>query len=614
MTGSSTSPRQSQQPASPSRRRSIPLRDLGPPRGSGEVGSLADRNLPTISTYWEGNRFEHEHHNDYDQSPSSPFDASGLQFALPPDIRPPQPVPPGGSDAAPANPYVTQTPYYEETPQDDYFDSDRAPLTSTAQPIAGAPLGASQLESHPRDSFQTVSDIDNSRPRGRSTQLLGFDLENNPDRVRHRSYGNSLAPSDHRVSRIQGTTDALQRAGSIVRAMSQRVVNISGEGESIEQQRQQRSRSPSMDGRRPSMGRLSSQTGVDTSYSSQIYPPSPLEKKESEPDWDMPEPPLPPRRAGPMPNPLKGRSLGIFPPDNFIRRKLCDILVNPYLEPTLLVLIVLQAILLAVEAANSVYEPGNQRKPLWDPSSAINWAILALFIIFTVELIARIIVSGFVLNPVEYSTVDRKRGIRNVISDKYNAVFRPQRHRSVNVPRQEAYGPSTFARSLTMMHAMPETIEEQMRLHLARRAFLRHGFNRLDFVAVISFWIAFVLGFTGVEARYHLYIFRMLSCLRIIRLLALTNGTAVSYTNPREAEFQTCFNVDIDYSAEFKKGGAVTTPSFLLDWLLLVIVCDRRGSKLQIKLEPPMRLAGSSTAQELLGSLYKQHDILRWPY
>ncbi|KAI0453660.1 ion transporter [Xylaria acuta] len=539
MTGPPTSPRQSQPPASPPRRRPIALQDLGPQQGQqqhesggGEAGSLADRNLPTISTYWEGSQFRHEHHNDYDLSPNSPFDASGLQFALPPDIHPPQPMLPRTTSAS-SNPYVTQTPYYDETPQDDYFDSDRVPLTSTAQAIAGT-LGTPQPESQPRDSFQTVSDIDNSpRPRGRSTQLLGFDLDNNPDRPRHRSYGNSLVPADHRASRIQGTTDALQRAGSIVRAMSQRVVNISGEGESIEQ-RQQRSRSPSADGRRPSVSRLSSQTGIDTSYSSQVYPSSPLEKN-AEPDWGVPEPHLPPRRAGPMPNPLKGRSLGIFPPDNLIRRKLCDVLVNPYLEPTLLVLIVLQTILLAVEAANSVYEPGNERKPLWDPSSAINWAILVLFIIFTLEIGARIIVSGFILNPAEYSTVDRKRGIRNVISDKYDAVFRPQRHRSVNVPRQEAYGPSTFARSFTMMHAMPETVEEQMRMHLARRAFLRHGFNRLDFVAVVSFWIAFILSITGLEARFHLYIFRMLGCLRIIRLLALTNGTAIILRSLKKA-------------------------------------------------------------------------------
>jgi hypothetical protein len=97
MTGSPASPRQSQQTASPSHRPSIPLRDLGsqqsqPQHESREPGSLADRNLPTISTYWEGSQFQHEHHNDYDLSPNSPFDASALQFALPPDIHPPQPM------------------------------------------------------------------------------------------------------------------------------------------------------------------------------------------------------------------------------------------------------------------------------------------------------------------------------------------------------------------------------------------------------------------------------------------------------------------------------------------------------------------------------------------
>ncbi|KAI1294553.1 Ion transport protein-domain-containing protein [Xylaria venustula] len=535
MTGSPTTPQLSPQAVHSSRRQSISLQDLERQRHpqqqqheSGEARSLADRNLPAISTYWDGSRLPPDHHDDYDRSPGSPFDVSGLQFALPPDIHPPQPMVP---EPASTNPYLTETPYYDETPQDDYFDSDRAPLTSTAQPISGASLSTPQAESQPRDSFQTVSDIDNSpRPRGRSSHLLGFGLENGQDHSRHRSYGNSLAPGDHRISRIQGTTDALHRAGSIVRAMSQRVVNIGGEGESIEP----RSRSPSADGRRPSASRASSQSGIDTSYQSQVYPSSPLEKR-GEPDWGVPGPPLPPRRAGPMPNPLKGRSLGIFPPDNLLRRKLCDVLVNPYLEPTLLVLIVLQAVLLAVEAANNVNNPGNGRTPLWDPSSAINWAILVLFIIFTLEIIARMIVSGLILNPAEYSTVDRKRGIRNVISDQYNAVFRPQRHRSVHAPRQEPYGPSTFARSFTMMHSMPETAEEQMRLQLARRAFLRHSFNRLDFVAVVSFWIAFLLSITGLEVKHHLYIFRMLSCLRIIRLLALTNGTAIILRSLKKA-------------------------------------------------------------------------------
>ncbi|KAI1375540.1 Ion transport protein-domain-containing protein [Hypoxylon crocopeplum] len=541
MTRSSASPRHSQQNPSAPSSQSIPLQDFagqqhqyesqsqgGDQRGSGS-GSLTDRNLPGISTYWDGYHLQPQHHDDIDLSPSSPIDAAALQFALPPGINPPPPALPRATPST-SHPYAPETPYYDETANVDYFESDSSPLTSSAQPIAGA-LATPQAESQPRDSFQTVSDLDNSRPRERSAQMLGFDLETGYAPSKHRSYGNSLAPNDNRASRAPGTVGALSRAGSIVRAMSQRVVNISGEAETFEQQQQrrQRSRSPSVDGR-ISQTRM----GIDTSYPSQVYPSN--TEKKSDPEWTLAETALPPRRAGPMPNPLKGRSLGIFGPDNVIRKKLCDFLVNPYMEPILLLLIVLQAILLAVEAANNVYEPGNSRPALWDPSSGINWALLILFIIFTVETVARIIVSGFVLNAVEYSTIDRKKGVRAVISDQYNAVFRPQRQKSVKTPKEQAYGPSTFARSFTMMHgSMPETAEEQQRMQLARRAFLRHSFNRLDFIAVVSFWTAFVLSVTGIEVKHHLFIFRMLSCLRIVRLLALTNGTAIILRSLKKA-------------------------------------------------------------------------------
>ncbi|OTB10168.1 hypothetical protein K445DRAFT_259553 [Daldinia sp. EC12] len=542
MTRSSTSPRDSQQNPSTSPSQSIPLQDLArqqrqhdsQSQGGGQRGS-ADRNLG-VSTYWDGYQ-QHHHNTDLTPSPGpspgvSPIDAAALQFALPPGI---DPSPPALSrpTLTSTQRYTPETPYYDETAHVDYFESDSSPLTSAAQPIAGA-LPTPQVESQPRDSFQTVSDIDNSRSHERSPRMLGFDLENAFTSTKHRSYGNSLTPNDNRTSRMPSTADALYRAGSIVRAMSQRVVNISNEGETFEQQQQrrQRSRSPSADGR-ASPSHLSTQIGVDTSYPSQVYSNT---EKSGEPGWSTSEAPLSPRRVGPMPNPLKGRSLGIFGPDNIIRRKLCDILVNPYMEPFLLLLIVLQAILLAVEAANNVYIPGNERPPLWDPSSGTNWALLILFIIFTLETIARIIVSGFILNAAEYSTIDRKKGIRAAISDQYNAVFRPQRQKSVKAPREPAYGPSTFARSFTMMHSnVPETIEEQQRMQLARRAFLRHGFNRLDFIAVVSFWIAFVLSITGIEMRKHLFIFRMLSCLRIVRLLALTNGTAIILRSLKKA-------------------------------------------------------------------------------
>lgn len=121
--------------------------------------------------------------------------------------------------------------------------------------------------------------------------------------------------------------------------------------------------------------------------------------------------------------------------------------------------------------------------------------------------------------------------MRKVVAERYQAVFKPQRQRSIRATSAEDhFGPHTFARSFTMMHNQrrPETVEEAQRMQLARRAFLRHGFNRMDFLAVVSFWISFVLSITGLEKEHHLWIFRMLSCLRIVRLLALTNGTSVS--------------------------------------------------------------------------------------
>lgn len=60
--------------------------------------------------------------------------------------------------------------------------------------------------------------------------------------------------------------------------------------------------------------------------------------------------------------------------------------------------------------------------------------------------------------------------------------------------------------------------------------YLRHSWNRIDFIAILSFWITFALASTGLEnqAHRHIGIFRALSVLRTTRLLAVTAGTTVS--------------------------------------------------------------------------------------
>lgn len=408
-----------------------------------------------------------------------------------------------------------------------YHESDSVPLTSRAQPISGS-LSPDNLNPQPRDSFQTVSDIYLGPGTPRTSLHPTRDAELGHGPSGSQGYG-MLSPSsnDLHSSRPSSTSEAFLYAGSIVRAVSQRVVNISGDTEVVDHRAsRRRSRSAQPSERSRSQDPPHAEY-YDTSYPSQTQ--NLTAEKVGEQQHIAAEIPHPPFQH--RINPLKGRSLGFFGSDSWIRLKLCDILVNPYTEPIILLLIVFQAILLTVESAPDVFSDGHGRPERWG-QRWIDWAMLGLFLVFTLEFGARILVSGFVLNAAEYSTIDRKRGIRAAIEDQYRAVFQPQRHKSVKASLQFPPEPSAIARSFTTFvqgqQALPKTLEDQLRYKLARRAFLRHSFNRLDFIAVTAYWVSLVLGVSGIESRHHLYVFKMLSCLRILRLLAVTHGTAVS--------------------------------------------------------------------------------------
>lgn len=59
--------------------------------------------------------------------------------------------------------------------------------------------------------------------------------------------------------------------------------------------------------------------------------------------------------------------------------------------------------------------------------------------------------------------------------------------------------------------------------------YLRQSWSRIDFIAIVSFWITFALAVTGTEkGKYHIGIFRAMSVIRTARLLTITSGTTVS--------------------------------------------------------------------------------------
>lgn len=341
-----------------------------------------------------------------------------------------------------------------------------------------------------------------------------------PTRGRSSSIARSLSPST-----------PLYRASTMVRKMSQRVVNLSNEPEVVEQEIRRRGsgqrRREDTDGERHSHDDNASQISSEKMPSQDLDPPVPIPPANY--NWVQ------------HANPLRGKSLGIFPPESKIRTKLCDFMVHPLTEPSILALIILQTILLAVDAAPN--KPNSSEEQItvqtWN-HSWIDYTILVLFVIYTFEIAIRTIVSGFVVNPVEYSTINRQVGLKQAIAAKTHTFF--ALHQDEHTVKQTPVSadltqPSAF-RSLTWTPAGPAFAHDDRyaaRARLAHRAFLRHSFNRLDFLAVTSYWIGFMLAVTGAEASAHVHAFRMLGCLRILRLLSLTSGTSIILRSLKKA-------------------------------------------------------------------------------
>lgn len=396
---------------------------------------------------------------------------------------------------------------------DDYFAStdtneDTTPLTNRQylQPIDGA-ADAGGLHDD-RSSTHTVHFPDGAQPGSR----LGDDLPNleNGLRGRRADRSRSLSPS--------ASGSALSRASSMMRMMSQRVVNLSNEPELVEQSLKRRDSLKSARLEGPPTLPAMTEYAHDASSTTSLNLEPPMEKpRPSSTAWRQ------------RSNPLRGRSLGILAPDNPLRMRLCDILVHPITEPFILVIIVIQTILLAVESAQPVFVHPRSRH--WGASN-LDYAFFAIFVLYTLELIARILVSGFIKNPTEYSTLDRSLGVRKALAEKGKSLFTLQRQPSTRKNKEQMEPQPSVIRTFTGMHPQEDLDDpiQRQRVRLAHRAFLRHSFNRLDFVAVVSYWISFGLSLAGYEFSHHMYVFRMMSCLRILRLLGLTNGTSVSYT------------------------------------------------------------------------------------
>ena len=459
---------------------------------------------------------------------------------------------------------------------EDYFppsENDRTPLTNERylQPISGAQASTSSGQSHDRRSLHSTRMSPGAR--------LGDDLPNveaGSQTSGQRYHDRMSSYSTRSITRSLSTSTAatpLSTAGTMLRKMSQRVVNLSNEPEIVEQsiRRQASSKHARLEAP-PSFPAM-----IDYAHDEPTRTPGSTEKGAPllsvNNVYESKQQQL---------NPLKGNTLGIFGPENPVRLLLCEMLVHPLTEPIILILIVIQTLLLAIQAAPAL--PSGGRGKAWQVTSWIDWFLLFLFILYTLEIIARTIVSGFIRNAYEYSTLDSSNGLRAGFVDKARSFFAPQRQQSTRNMASPAGPQPSILRSFTSMQTQHDQIghsRQQQRVRLARRAFLRHSFDRLDFLAVVSFWISFFLAVSGAESSRHIYLFRMLSCLRILRLLSLTNGTSVSVWK------MLCLakaHSIIGHSAKSQESGPVAHKRSSSHWLFLASVCHYWGSNVSVLL------------------------------
>lgn len=246
-----------------------------------------------------------------------------------------------------------------------------------------------------------------------------------------------------------------------------------------------------------------------------------------------------------------------------------EVLTGSYTEQIILALIILNVVVLSIQAARPLNtpRPSNGYFQAWE-----DYVLFVLFIIFTLEMFARILVSGLILDPrISMPEIDvadpTLRHIPTGFVEKAKATFNRWSHALVQQPttssqpavsglepdhplghtgskfasqawrgqHQDSTDPTLPRRPATSNTFLNEApfqfaLKRQHSLASQGRPFLRHSWHRVDLVAVVAFWITFWLAVARLEVQddRHIFIFRALSILRAGRLLVVTSGTMVS--------------------------------------------------------------------------------------
>ena len=282
--------------------------------------------------------------------------------------------------------------------------------------------------------------------------------------------------------------------------------------------------------------------------------------------------------------PLHGNSLGVFSPASSFRNWCHKIVSSKFTNITVTIVIILQTLLLAHRQWNPVREHGY----FFDGYSAGDYTLIVINCLYTAEIAMKIVSYGlyddeimfanlgmpypeghFVLNnsyffsilrdkalalwsqiqraritpltksphrnpeashvtPIDESTSSREFTVHGCTSN-YSGVYFADSNRKFRDPGSvtslSAFKPAErrlLAQNTFMQLRYFRNVVDDLQM---KRAVLRDNWQRLDLIAVISFWISLPMSLYHWDASHHIMIFRAISCVRIFRLCKLTDGT-----------------------------------------------------------------------------------------
>ncbi|KAJ7159969.1 hypothetical protein C8R43DRAFT_348652 [Mycena crocata] len=194
------------------------------------------------------------------------------------------------------------------------------------------------------------------------------------------------------------------------------------------------------------------------------------------------------------PLPLRGRTLGFLGPTNGLRLACFNVLVYPWTEPIILLLIILNAVILAIQSSRTL--------TLANPPLIItgyfhaweDYALVSLFVVFTLEAFARIIVSGLLFDPERSASFAFRTAFALPPapgSEKFSSTGNVG-----STPATSSVGANDTL-SLPFRLSIAHTTTQTRR----NAPYLRHSYSRIDAIAIVAFWVSFLLATEALEIQ-----------------------------------------------------------------------------------------------------------------